>query len=162
LVLNIIDLSNSSNTIKNVPPLLYKDRTTYTGVEPDSQPVPYNMLFEIIASDSGGLQTISYSSVFNSGDPCNPGSSFATGSNLQVPTQTLPKNPDGTVPAIWPGFVSVTSQQEDKIICGPKYTTVIPGTYVVKAEATNYSNKKKEATWYVNIGTSGPVLPPSP
>jgi hypothetical protein len=120
------------------------------------------MLFEILATDSGGIQSISYSSVFNSGDPCSTGSDFMTGSNVEVPTQTLPKNPDGTVPSVWPGFVSVTSQQEDKIICGSKYTLVIPGTYVVKAAATNYSNKKKEATWYVNIGSNGVVLPPSP
>jgi hypothetical protein len=162
LVLNVIDLSNSSGTVRNVPPLIYKDRNSYTGVTPDPQSAPYNILFEILATDSGGIQSISYSSVFNSGDPCSTGSDFMTGSNVEVPTQTLPKNPDGTVPSVWPGFVSVTSQQEDKIICGSKYTLVIPGTYVVKAAATNYSNKKKEATWYVNIGSNGVVLPPSP
>jgi len=162
LVLNVIDLSNPSGTVTNVPPLLYKDRNTYAGVTPDPQPVPYNLLFEIIATDSGGIQSIGYSSVFNSGDPCSTVSGFATGSNFEVPTQTLPKNPDGTVPSLWPGFISVTSQLEDQIICGPKYTLVIPGTYVVTAEATNYSNKKKKATWYVNIGSNGVVLPPAP
>jgi hypothetical protein len=162
LVLNILDVSNPSNSISKIAPMKeVKGGEPDNGVNPDPNGnTNYNYLFSIVATDPGGVASFGYSEVFNTGGPCSPDSSYAEGSNVNVPPQTSMTNPDGTVPTQLIDFINVTAKQENKIVCGGTATSDIPGVYVVTATATNYSNKTKKATWYVNIGAAQSVPQP--
>lgn len=154
LTLTVVDLGNLSNSIQKIAPMtVVPPGQPDNGVNPDpSGNENYNYLFEIIATDAGGVSSFGYSSLFNTGGPCSPDSDYAAGSYFNVPPQPSHTNPDGTVPEVLVNFINVTAKQENQIVCGGSFTGDVPGVYVVTATATNYSNKTRKATWYVNIG----------
>jgi hypothetical protein len=163
MVLNIVDLSNSANNIQNIAPMTkVAAGAPDNGANPDpSGNTNYKYLFSIVASDPGGVQSFGYTSLFNSGGPCNPNSNYAAGSSTNVPPQTSQTNPDGTVPTQLLGIINVTAAQEKQIICNVFPGGDIPGVYVITATATNYSNKTRKALWYVNIGPVTSVPTPT-
>jgi len=149
LTLSVVDLTTPSEnpTYKDIKP------ETLTALPAESN---YQYLLLIIATDPGGLSSLSYSEVFNTGCPCNPNSgacpgSFASGGG------PIPPNPDGTVPNEQFEIISVSASQEKTAVGCPASQPTVAGTYTVKATATNPSGKKREATWLLAINNGGTV-----
>jgi len=147
VMLSVADLTNPSANpgLKDIPP---DDRAH------PSTPLPgennYQYLFVIVATDPGGLSSLQYSEVFNTGCPCSTTSGSCSGS-FQSGGGPIAPNPDGTVPNEWFEIISVSAAAEKAAVgCSPSQPTVA-GTYVVKVTATNPSGKKKVDTWDLTI-----------
>jgi hypothetical protein len=118
-------------------------------------------MFVVIATDPGGVASLSFTSTFVTAGPCNPSANYQLGSSASG--QETPKpNPDGTVPTQWDGiFVASAANEKTQLGCGPSALTGdAPGVYVITATATNYSNIQKKATWYINVGVASSVAAP--
>jgi hypothetical protein len=49
-------------------------------------------------------------------------------------------------------IINVSASQEKTAVgCPSSFAGNVPGTYTIKAKATNPSGKKTEATWIINI-----------
>jgi hypothetical protein len=143
LMLSVDDLTNTSANagLKDIKP---NDRAH------PSTPLPgennYQYLFIIVATDPGGLSSLEYSEVFNTGCPCNPDSGSCSGS-FQSGGGPITPNPDGTVPNEWFEIINVSASQEKAAVGCPANHATVGGTYVIKVTATNPSGKKKMDTW---------------
>jgi hypothetical protein len=84
LMLNLVDLLNSKNNLKNIPAQRYNGSVPPLSLNGAN----YNYLFFIVATDPGGISSFDYSETFSTGCPCNPGSnscggSFASGIRME-------------------------------------------------------------------------------
>jgi hypothetical protein len=144
LVLNLLDVSNLKNSQKNIPP---SPAAPLTMNEPN-----YNWLFLVIATDPGGVSSLDYSEVFNTGCPCNPNSNTCPGSTASG-SETYTPNPDLLTMEF--AAVAVSAAAEKSAVgCPSTFQGNVPGTYTIKAKATNPSGKKTEHTWTI-------VIPPA-
>ena len=146
LVLNLLDLLNSKNNIKNIP------AQKFDGSVPplNLAEADYNYGFIIVATDPGGISSLDYGESFSTGCPCNPGSGSCPGSSTSG-SETITPNPDGTVPNFQFEIVHVTAAQEKADVGCPSSSPNVKGTYTIKAKATNPSGKKSASTWLINI-----------
>ncbi|MGB8010914.1 MAG: hypothetical protein WCF68_04825 [Terriglobales bacterium] len=143
LMLSVVDQTNPSANpgLKNIK-----------ATKPFSLPGEnnYQYLFVIVATDSGGLSSMEYTEVFNTGCPCNPNSGSCPGS-FQSGGGPIQPNSDGTVPNEWFELVSVSAAAEKAAVGCPASAATVTGTYVVKVTATNPSGKKTVETWNLTI-----------
>jgi hypothetical protein len=153
LQLNLVDLNNPANNQQNLPPA--HPKKVDNGVEEDmSLNSNYNYVFMVVATDSGGLASMGYSSQFLSFGGCNPNSDYGVGTSVNQPAQALPKTNNGSVPTQWNEFIGASAQAEWKYECGnsPYTGSDLAGVYIITGTATNYAGHTATATWYVNIG----------
>ena len=147
LMLNLVDLLNSKNNLKNIPAQRYNGSVPPLTLNEAN----YNYLFFVVATDPGGISSFDYSEAFSTGCPCNPGSNSCGGS-FASGAETITPNPDGTVPTLQFEIINVSASQEKTAVgCPSSFAGNVPGTYTIKAKATNPSGKKTEATWIINI-----------
>lgn len=147
LTLSIVDLTTPANNpgLKNIKPA---DKTNPSFTLPGEN--NYQYFFVIIATDPGGLSSLVYSEVFNTGCPCNPNSGSCSGS-FQSGGGPIATNPDGTVPNQAFEIISVSAAAEKTAVGCPSSAGTVAGTYVVKVTATNPSGKKRIDTWNLVI-----------
>jgi hypothetical protein len=146
LVLNLVDLLNSKNNIKNIPAQRFNGSVPPLNLAEAN----YNYVFFIVATDPGGISSFDYSESFSTGCPCNPGSNSCPGSSTNG-SETIVPNPDGTVPNLQFALINVSAAQEKADVGCPSSSPNVRGTYTITAKATNPSGKKSTSTWLINI-----------
>ncbi len=147
VMLSVADLTTPSDNpgLKNIKPA---DRSTPSFNLPGEN--NYQYLFVIVATDPGGLSSLEYSEVFNTGCPCNPDSGSCSGS-FQSGGGAITPNPDGTVPNEAFELISVSAAGEKAAVGCPANHATVGGTYVVKVTALTPSGTKKVDTWNLVI-----------
>jgi|SRR5580658_549754 hypothetical protein len=147
VMLSVDDLTTPSDNpgLKDIKPA---DKTTPTFSLPGEN--NYQYLFIIVATDPGGLSSLEYNEVFNTGCPCNPNQETCAGS-FQSGGGPITPNSNGTVPNEWFEFINVSAAAEKAAVGCPASHATVGGTYVVKVTATNPSGKKKVDTWNLVI-----------
>ena len=160
LVMNIVDLTNHQQVVSNLAPMMkVPDGSPDNGFNIDPGGANnYNDMFVIIATDPGGVASLTFSSSFVTAGPCNPSSNFQLGSQASGQEMTHVAS-DGTVPEQLDGLVFASAANEKSTMgCGSSLgANDAPGVYVITATATNYSNITKKATWYLNVGPATSV-----
>jgi hypothetical protein len=146
LALNLLDLVNSNNNLKNIPAQRFNGSVPPLNLAEAN----YSYAFFIVATDPGGISSLDYSESFATGCPCNPGSNSCPGSSTSG-AETITPNPDGTVPNFQFALISVSASQEKAKVGCPSTAPNVLGTYTITAKATNPSGKKSTATWIINI-----------
>jgi|ERR1700722_11861173 hypothetical protein len=146
LALNLVDLVNSKNNLQNIPAQRFNGSVPPLNLAEAN----YNYILAIVATDAGGISSLSWSESFATGCPCNPGSGSCPGSNNSG-SETITPNPDGTVPNLQFAIINVSAAQEKTAVGCPSTSPNVRGTYTITAKATNPSNKKSESTWIINI-----------
>jgi hypothetical protein len=146
LVLNMVDLVNSNNNLKNIPAQKADGSIPALNLAEAN----YNYIFAIVATDPGGISSLDWSESFATGCPCNPGSNSCPGSNNSG-SETITPNPDGTVPNFQLAIINVSAAMEKAAVGCPSSSPNVRGTYTIKAKATNPSNKKSASTWVINV-----------
>jgi hypothetical protein len=146
LVLNLVDLVDSKNNLKNIP----AQRADGSVPALNLAEANYNYIFAIVATDPGGISSFDWSESFATGCPCNPGSNSCPGSNNSG-SETITPNPDGTVPNFQLAIINVSAAMEKAAVGCPSTSPNVKGTYTIKAKATNPSSKKSASTWVINI-----------
>jgi hypothetical protein len=146
LVLNLVDLVNSKNNLKNIPAQRFNGSVPPLNLAEAN----YNYVFAIVATDPGGISSFDYSESFSTGCPCNPGSGSCPGSSANG-SETITPNPDGTVPNFQFEIINVSASQEKTAVGCPSNSPNVRGTYTITAKATNPSGKKSASTWLINI-----------
>jgi len=163
MVLNITDLTNHVQVATALPQMKHAAAGAPDNgfnIDP-SDNNHYNDMFVIIATDPGGVASLTFSSTFVTEGPCNPNFGYQLGTSASG-SETTHKAPDGTVPEQLDGLIFASAANENMALgCPANSANDPPGVYVITATATNYSNVQKKATWYINVGpaTSVPVQP---